>query len=287
LYKHFNNAMTRGNTKKKFSLLNSLSKCLSRLVLKSVWRNGSMTTTRSPLTLLAEHVAQLSRRMEGVLALERFAGTGLDVAGAGDLTALVGQCVPPGGRLRRAEVLHTLLPLARHDEVASVCVVVTLRPELNRMARLLARVPLDHEEAESEMVAIAWDVVTKPCCSSRPRGCSPESLVDAIWTEVRRTAGMRRRSLIEIIPLAEDFDVPAPVVDPLERWPGLLAAAVAAGVLTPRQVVVIAQSRMDQRPLTEIATALGRPYDAVNKERQRAESALREFALAYVWAEVP
>ena len=67
--------------------------------------------------------------------------------------------------------------------------------------------------------------------------------------------------------------------DPLERWPGLLAAAVARGVLTPRQVVLIAQTRMEGRPLSEVAAALGRPYDAVRMERGRAEAALRQFAL--------
>ena len=33
------------------------------------------------------------------------------------------------------------------------------------------------------------------------------------------------------------------------------------------------------RPLTEVAEVLGRPYDAVRKERARAEAALRDFAL--------
>jgi DNA-directed RNA polymerase specialized sigma24 family protein len=60
-----------------------------------------------------------------------------------------------------------------------------------------------------------------------------------------------------------------------------LAAAVARGVLTPRQVVVIAQTRMEGRPLAEVARSLGRGYDAVQKDRLRAEAALRVFALSY------
>ena len=85
--------------------------------------------------------------------------------------------------------------------------------------------------------------------------------------------------------MPDDFDRAAPEVDRLERWPGLLAAAVARGVLTPRQVVLIAQTRMEQRPLREVAVALGRPYDAVRKERRRAEAALRQFALTYFSSE--
>ena len=114
-----------------------------------------------------------------------------------------------------------------------------------------------------------------------PSRSGTPALVNAIWTEVRRSAGLRRRGQLEIVPLDDDFDRPAPTVDPLERWPGLLAGAVARGVLTPRQVVLIAQTRMEGRPLSEVATALGRPYDAVRKERRRAEAALRQFALAY------
>jgi hypothetical protein len=44
--------------------------------------------------------------------------------------------------------------------------------------------------------------------------------------------------------------------------------------------VVIAQTRMDGRPLVEVAAALGRTYDSLRMERARAEAALREFALS-------
>jgi DNA-directed RNA polymerase specialized sigma24 family protein len=98
---------------------------------------------------------------------------------------------------------------------------------------------------------------------------------------------MRRRSQLEVVPLAEDLDQPVADPDPLERWPGLLAAAVARRVLTPRQVVLIAQTRMDGRPLCDVARDLGRPYGAVKKERQRAEAALREFALDSVGGSQP
>jgi hypothetical protein len=83
--------------------------------------------------------------------------------------------------------------------------------------------------------------------------------------------------------LEAEGDLAVPTVEPLERRPGLLASAVAAGVLTPRQVVIVAQSRMEERPLAEVARTLGRPYGAVRKERLRAECALRAFALSYGW----
>jgi DNA-directed RNA polymerase specialized sigma24 family protein len=274
------------NAKKNFSLSNALSKQLSNLLSKFIWRDGAMTTPRSALTLLADHLAMLSPREDGAHALERFAAAGLDLSGTGDLDAVVDQCRPPDGRARRDEVLGVLVPLALHDEMAAQCTLVVLRPELARMARLLARGPLDLEEAQSEMVAIGWEVVT----GRRSRGSSttgPATLVNAIWTETRRCAGLRRRGLIDVIALGEDFDVPAPDVDPLERWPGLLASAVAHGVLTSRQLVIIAQSRMEGRPLTEVAAALRRPWGTVYQERRRGEEALRKFALACTSGELP
>ena len=67
----------------------------------------------------------------------------------------------------------------------------------------------------------------------------------------------------------------------LEGSPTLLAAAVAAGVLTPRHVVLIARTRIEGVPLAEVAQTLGRPYDAVRMERRRAEAALRTFVRRY------
>ena len=270
--------MSWANAKKFFSVWKWLSRCLRSRMWKVIWRDRAMTNSRSPLILLRDHLAQVSRTTEGDLALERFAHAGLDPDGANELSALVHRRGGTVGGLRRARLLDTLCPLACSDKVAALCVVVSLRPELTRMARLLARGPLDHEEAESEMVTIAWELVTtRQCNGAGPSGS--EALVNAIWTEARRSAGLRRRGLIDIIPLVPDLDMAAPETDPLERWPGLLAAAVARGVLTPGQLVLIARTRMEGRPMTEVATTLGRPYFAAQKERRRAEAALREFAL--------
>jgi hypothetical protein len=83
-------------------------------------------------------------------------------------------------------------------------------------------------------------------------------------------------------PLPEDFDT---AIDNGAQagtdWPGcppaLLAAAVAAGVLTPREVVLISRTRVEGRTVRQVAQSLGRPYAAAKKERQRAEAGLRLF----------
>ena len=101
---------------------------------------------------------------------------------------------------------------------------------------------------------------------------------------MRRESGLRRRRQIEVSPWPEYLDPPEPRTDRFDRWPGMLAAAVAAGVLTPRQVVLVAETRMEGRSMPEMAKRLGRPVGALYKERQRAEESLRAFALSYDWS---
>ena len=270
--------MTCIYAKKNFPVWNGLSHCLRSWLWYLVCRNGGMTFPCSPLTLLCDHLARLSRTAEGDFALERFTRAGVTVGEAVDLVALVRPHGRSLGRPSRSQLVAQLGCLVPGDEVATLCVVVCLRPELIWMARTLAQGSFGPGDADSEVVVVAWEVVTE-------RGASPsgplqlDSLVNAIWTELRGSAKLRRRTLLEVVPLEEEFDWPAPEADRAERWPGLLAAAVARGVLTPRQVALIAQTRMDRRPLSEVAAALGRPYDAVRKERRRAEAALRQFAL--------
>ena len=150
------------------------------------------------------------------------------------------------------------------------------------MWRHLVRSGVEPEEAEAQVVSVAWEVVAAK--RGRRRLHPPKALVDAIWNEIRREAGLRRTQRLEVAPIPERFDTPAPEVDHLEHWPGLLGAAVAASVLTPRQVVIVAGTRMEQRSLADMAKSLGTTYDAVRMERCRAEKALRTFALSYDWS---
>jgi hypothetical protein len=215
--------------------------------------------------------------------MKRFRKAGMEVDLADDLTVLVRRRGRGVGRIRRAQLVEFLVPLATDDEAAALCAVVILRPELGWMTRRSTRDPVGPDQAEADVVAVAWEVVTtKHECRSGP--LRHTAVVNAIWTEVRRSAGLRRSGL-DIVPLADGFDQAAPEVDRLERWPGLLAAAVARGVLTPRQVAVIAQTRMEERPLRQVAVHFGRTYDSLRMERARAEATLRQFALGYFSSE--
>ena len=276
--------MTWKNVQKFFLVWNVLWNGLRRGLSYLICRNGCMTSTRSPLTLLGDHVVHLMRTGAGDRAMTRFSEAGLGVDSARHLTVWLRQGERVARRPGRIRIVEFLAILAPDDEVAALCLVVLLRPELTWMTRIATRDLVGPEEAEADAVAVAWEVVTKGHSDSGP--IRHPALVNAIWTQVRRSSGLRRQGHLDTVPLTEDLDQPAPLDDHLERWPGLLAAAVARGVLTPRQVVVIAQTRMEGRPLIEVATTLGRTYDSLRMERARAEAALRQFALPYVESEV-
>jgi hypothetical protein len=273
--------MTRENVEKKILMWNCLWNCLRRSLWNPICRNGSMTSTRSPLTLLGDHLARFFGTEAGGVAMARFTAAGLPGDSARHLTVWLGhgeRVARRHGRIRLVEFLATLAP---DDEVAALCVVVLLRPEITWMARKTTSELVGPDEAETDAVALAWEVVTTGEDGEPIRHAS---LINAIWIRLRRSSGLRRGHL-ETVPLAYDFDRAAPLDDPLERWPGILPSAVAHGVVTPRQVVVIAQTRMEGRPLIEVAQSLGRTYDSLRMERARAEAALRQFALSYLEAE--
>jgi DNA-directed RNA polymerase specialized sigma24 family protein len=242
-----------------------------------------MTSTGSSLTLAGNHLAQFLRTHAGSGAMTRFSAAGLSQESVRDLTALGDQQGRALPRMRRVRIVDVLTPLAPSDEVAGLCTVVALRPELLRITRRSSRALVDPEDTEANVVATAWELVRTGSVGG-PEPFRHATLVNAIWTQVRDSAGLRRGQL-ETVPLDHDFDRPAPPDDRLERWPGLLASAVARGMLTPRQVVLIAQTRMEGRPLIEVAVALGRTYDSLRIERARAEAALRQFALSCFEAE--
>jgi hypothetical protein len=267
--------MTRVNLEKKIPLWNALSHCLRRGLWNPIWRNGCMTSTRSPLTHLGEHMVQFMRTEAGARAMTRFAEAGLGADSVRHLTVWLRQGERVARRPGRIRLVEFLVTLAPDDEVAALCLVVLLRPEITWMTRVTTSELVGPEEAEADALALAWEVVTTG--HTKAELVRHPVLINAIWTRVRRSCGLRRGHL-ETVPLAHEFDRPAPLDDRLERWPGLLAAAVARGVLTPRQVVVIAQTRMEGRPLTEVANTPGRTYDSLRMERARAEAALRQFA---------
>jgi len=172
-----------------------------------------------------------------------------------------------------------LLLRAAGDEDAALEVLALLEPELGVLARRLVRLGIEPDVARGEALAVAWEVVAGHRLG--PVLPTKHCLAMVIWTELRREIGVRRDRGMELVPLTDEIDVAAPEIDPAAPWHGLLDAAVGAGVINENQAVVVAQTRIEGRRLTEVAHDLGRPYDAVQKDRRRAEHALGTFARFY------
>jgi hypothetical protein len=174
-----------------------------------------------------------------------------------------------------------LLARAPVDESAALEVLALLEPELGVLSRRLARLGIEPGVARGEALSVAWEVVAGHRVG--PVLPTKVSLASVIWTELRREVGIRRKRWIELVPLSDEIDIPAAPDSPdsTERRPGLLDAAVAAGVISENQAVVVAESRIDGRGLDEVAADSGRPYAAVQKDRRRAEKALAPFARRY------
>jgi hypothetical protein len=173
---------------------------------------------------------------------------------------------------------------APSDEEAALEVLALLEPELGALARRLVRLGIKRELAQTEALSVAWEVVAGH--RSGPQLPTRACLTTVIWTELRREFGVRRDRRIELVPLTDEIDVAvhdvaASEVDSEGPSAGLLDAAVAAGVINANQALIVAQTRMGCRGLAEVARALGRPYDAVQKDRRRAEHALGTFARSY------
>ena len=260
--------MTRENDEKKFPVGNTLGNPSGNLLRNPIWRDGAMTSPprNHPSTDCPQGVGR--RRSLSLPLLRRLERDGLDPS---ELATL-----PPSRMARIAELIHR----ARCDQRAAATLLASLEPELASIWRHLVRRGTEPEEAEAQTLAVAWEVVSGNRGERHP--VCPDALADAIWTEVRRDAGHRRRGELDVVKLPDHLDIAAPDDDPLERWPGLLASAVAAGVVTPDQVVIVAETRIEGRPLAEVAEILDRPYDAVRMERRRVEAALRDFAFSYV-----
>ena len=233
-----------------------------------IWCDGAMTDVDGPFDTLAEHLRTLSRSSAASRLLERLEQSGIPLDDSSSLWTVL---APHAMSTKRQRVLVECLALwAPRDELAALALVHLLRPDLEIVAARLSRLGhLDPYEAEGDVLGAAWEALT-----SRPPPVGCERL-EAIWSTLRRSSGLRR---LGTEPLPEGFDRAAPEeLSAQERWPGLLDAAVSAGVLSCTEALLIVRTRVDGEPLRCVSADLGRPYDALRMERRRAEAALRSY----------
>ena len=283
--------MSRENAGEIFLSPDRFGNHLRKVLGNPLWRDGAMTEPTPPFQRLSDHVASMAHSPEADRLAERIAPSTASRRDRPD------PCESPGlferpdlsellarrdGDGRPAIVVQErLAKLAPGEPLAALALLSMLRGDLEVVRdRLVGSGRVSALDAEADALAAAWEVVTR----RPPPGRWERS--DAIWNLARRVTRMRRACSLPAERLPEDFDL---VIDDSAQaepdWPGrspaLLAAAVAAGVLSPREVVLIARTRIEGRTVREVAQSLGRPYVAAKKERQRAEAALRLFLGRY------
>ena len=231
-----------------------------------VWRDGAMTTPPTPL----DHRDGARGASWPLLARLASSAVSLETSST------------PSRRSRRRGVLCLCRsgPLRRRGRQLSLLGV--LAPELASMRRHLVRHGAEDDDAEA--VRSRSPGRSSRAGADRTARVAPEPGRRHLEARCARRPGCGGASS-RPCPCPTTSTSAEPEVDRLERWPGLLAAAVAAGVLTPRQVVDRGPDPHGGASARRGGQALGRPYGAVRKERQRAEEALRAFALSYDWGE--
>ena len=260
--------MTWENVGKKYFDGHSLRNRLRNSLRNPVWRDVAMTHI-GPLQNLSDHLRAVARGPRADRLLDHLSNDGLRVDPEPHLMVILDWRDPLGRP--DPTLVECLAHWAPRDELAVLGLIHLLRPRLELMAiRLTRHARTDLGVAECEVIGAAWEVLTR-----RPPPGRSERL-DAIWREVRRSAGVRRMQRTTVLP--EDFDIATPEEpDSFEHWPGLIDAAGSAGVLTSGEAELIVRTRIDGEALSRLAEDLGRPYDALRMERRRAEAALRSY----------
>ena len=140
---------------------------------------------------------------------------------------------------RPCRIQERLAQEAPGDPLAALALLTMLRRDLEVVRdRLVHSGRVSPLEAEADALAAAWEVVTSAHLGRWERS-------DDIWNLARRVSGVRRGIAHVTEPLSETFDLVAEDdTGAGVLWsghaPAVLTAAVAAGVLSPRQVVLIA-----------------------------------------------
>lgn len=171
----------------------------------------------------------------------------------------------------RDRVFLALLRQARQDESAGLVLLEALLPGLKS---LLGRILVDTREGD-ELLAVllknAWEQIATYPLERRPNRVAANLLLD-IRKQTLRELGYQRHFAGERPVTRRDAAATtgADIEAPLRR-------AVAAGALREDEAELVLQSRVDRRPLAEIAAELGLAYVTVYKRRAKAERRLLLF----------
>ncbi|MCI0689227.1 MAG: hypothetical protein L0Y54_18645 [Sporichthyaceae bacterium] len=241
---------------------------ISEQTARSHWGNRSADRAASPLDT-AEAAFRLLATGPGCLVLHgRRLGCGLPQAWIplGELAELVNRPGAPA-RLRQA-VWQRLVRRAQTGDPAWVVAAIGMAAPSLRAAcgQLTAGFRGDTYDIDAEVIA-GFLAALRRVDPARPR------LGSTLWRAAYR-AGFRARYRQDPVPVPSEYwdTIAAPV--PFGHPDLVLAEAVSCGAINAMEAELIAQTRIEDKPLAAVASALGLPYQAARRRRARAERGL-------------
>jgi len=185
----------------------------------------------------------------------------------------VATATAPGGPSASASadtVLHRLVELARHDELAARVVLQRLLPGLVNAARRWARRPEGGPHALEEVVTAAWQVVRTYPLERRPHHLAANLLRDAEYHAFVRAH--RSTVVPELVP-GQQLDLPVEVDEPTDTLAEIVTVA-RRGALSERDVELLALL-LDGATTPQIAAALEVSVRTVGNHRDALVHRLR------------
>ena len=171
------------------------------------------------------------------------------------------------------EVLHHLVALARHDDLAARVVLQRLLPGLVATARRWARRPEGGATALEEVITAAWQVVRTFPLERRPHHLAASLLRDAEYHAFVRP---HRATVVPELRPSDHFDRPVETDDPVETLAELVAVAHRTA-LSPRDVQLLALL-LDGATTPQIADAMEVSVRTVTNHRDVLVHRLRRTA---------
>lgn len=237
-----------------------------------------MPTTTSLTALALRELRLAERTTAGQTLVAALAGRGLASGNVGLTELLVGVGNDPERRRRWREA-DGVLAVAAGDALSIAALLVVLGPELGMSRRRLVAAGMEGDLADSELVeALLTALEVLP--PALVDGGAAAWLVRRVDAAARRAARRQWRAAERSAPLEEAGDVPSEDDDPALIVSTLLAEAAATGVVTWRQAAVVHAVRVADLAVLEHARVTRRSPQAVQRELNRAEVALRAYLVS-------
>jgi hypothetical protein len=186
-----------------------------------LWRDDAMAHTDGPHQKLSEHLRVVARGPGAERLLTRLRSAGLRIETGADLMAVLERRSESGEP--DAALVECLARIAPRDELAALALLELLGRRLEAMASQLARRDdITREEAESNVLGAAWEVL------ARRRPSERAARLDAIWTEVRAASASDGWRWPVHSPRASTWQLPkiptpssaGPASSTVPGWPG-------------------------------------------------------------------